>query len=229
MDWVKVKVSHVTYDMAGASLEVRWGWITLLATIAAMERRPTDEQLDKILHIDIHKKLKDYLIKTGTTESAVIDKVMEDVEVTKYKRIKGKERQKHYIDTLHNTSITPSLTGADKIREDKIREDKRRDSSSDASLTPSGASSPVSKKLSDDEFVTQLKNNKAYTHIDLDQELSKMDAWLLTNPARKKTRRFIVNWLNKIDRPIEGKKQVALGAKMLTARELVYQYKGEQQ
>jgi hypothetical protein len=28
-----------------------------------------------------------------------------------------------------------------------------------------------------------------------------MDAWLLIKPERKKTRKFIVNWLNKIEKP----------------------------
>jgi hypothetical protein len=29
-----------------------------------------------------------------------------------------------------------------------------------------------------------------------------MDTWLLTKPGRQKTRRFIVQWLNKIDKPM---------------------------
>lgn len=54
-----------------------------------------------------------------------------------------------------------------------------------------------------EDFLTTLKNNKAYKHINIDRELAKMDAWLLTRKGREKTRRFIVNWLNKIDPPIE--------------------------
>lgn len=126
MEWVKIKASHVRYDMAGASLDVRWGWVTLLVTVASMERRPSDEELDSILHKDIHSRLKNHLIKTGTTESAVIDKVMEDVESTKYKRMKGKERQKKHYNELHNALLTPLGTGADKIRVDKSREDEIR-------------------------------------------------------------------------------------------------------
>ena len=30
-----------------------------------------------------------------------------------------------------------------------------------------------------------------------------MDAWLLAHKGRKKTRRFVVNWLNKIEKPLE--------------------------
>ncbi len=60
--------------------------------------------------------------------------------------------------------------------------------------------------LSDDQFLDSLKSSPAYHGIDIDRELARMDAWLLTPKARgrKKTRQFIVNWLNRIDRPMNG-------------------------
>lgn len=54
-----------------------------------------------------------------------------------------------------------------------------------------------------EEFINSLKTNSAYTHINLGAELAKMDAWLLTRPGRKKTKRFVLNWLNKIEPPLE--------------------------
>lgn len=58
------------------------------------------------------------------------------------------------------------------------------------------------KNITDQDFIDKLKANPAYKHINIDIELSKMDAWLLTHKGRQKTRSFIVNWLNKIDRPL---------------------------
>ena len=52
------------------------------------------------------------------------------------------------------------------------------------------------------DFITTLKTNLAYKHIDIDNELAKMDVWLLVHKDRKKTQRFVVNWLNKADRPV---------------------------
>lgn len=54
-------------------------------------------------------------------------------------------------------------------------------------------------QLADEEFISALRNNTAYRHIDIDLELGKMDAWLLTPKGRnkKKTRQRIVNWLNR--------------------------------
>jgi hypothetical protein len=53
------------------------------------------------------------------------------------------------------------------------------------------------KHLSEDEFLFRLKDS--YPDIDLDSELRKMDAWLLTRPGKTKSRRFVVNWLNRCD------------------------------
>ena len=52
-----------------------------------------------------------------------------------------------------------------------------------------------------DNFMEKLKENPAYKGIDIDREIAKMDAWLSTpkGKGRKKTKGFIVNWLNKID------------------------------
>lgn len=51
-------------------------------------------------------------------------------------------------------------------------------------------------------FIDALKQNPAYSHIDIDNELHRMDAWLLVNPKRKKTKRFVVNWLSRIEKPL---------------------------
>jgi hypothetical protein len=62
-------------------------------------------------------------------------------------------------------------------------------------------------QLSDEEFIKTLKTKAVYKGIDLDRELGLMDAWLMVHPGRKKTRKFIVAWLNRIDRPLETQKQ----------------------
>lgn len=66
-----------------------------------------------------------------------------------------------------------------------------------SSTTPLKAAS-----LPTDVFIEKIKTNPAYAGINIERELSKMDAWLMTRPGRSKTKRFIINWLNKIDRPI---------------------------
>ena len=62
-------------------------------------------------------------------------------------------------------------------------------------------------QISAEDFIRKLKDNPAYKHVDIDRELSKMDAWLLAHPGREKTTRFAVNWLNKIQAPLPSTKQ----------------------
>ncbi len=59
--------------------------------------------------------------------------------------------------------------------------------------------------LSDDEWLTSLKNNPAYSHINFEVELGKLDAWLQTARGRgkQKTRARILYWLNGVERPLK--------------------------
>jgi hypothetical protein len=60
-----------------------------------------------------------------------------------------------------------------------------------------GAASP------DELFFSEISRH--YPDVDIQRELRKMDAWFLTPAARnrKKTRRFIIAWLNKCDAPMK--------------------------
>lgn len=51
-------------------------------------------------------------------------------------------------------------------------------------------------------WLEELKKNPAYQHINFAVELGKMDAWLALRPKRKRTKTFVLNWLNKIDPPL---------------------------
>ena len=62
--------------------------------------------------------------------------------------------------------------------------------------------------VSDEAYIKSIKNNPAYKHIDVEHELAKMDGWLSTHPGRKKTRAFIVSWLNRIEKPIEPSRRI---------------------
>lgn len=53
-------------------------------------------------------------------------------------------------------------------------------------------------RMGDDAFLVQLQASPAYKHIQVSREIARMEAWLLAHPGRKKTQRFIVNWLNKV-------------------------------
>lgn len=70
------------------------------------------------------------------------------------------------------------------------------------SESPEGSGPTGTKKKTDEEWLTDTR--ALYPGIEVDTELRKMDAWLSTKPGKQKTRRFIVNWLNRVETPVRG-------------------------
>ena len=104
-----------------------------------------------------------------------------------------KNRDGAHVVTMENwKKYQEDATGAERMR--ALRSKRRREEK---------RSSPPASLPSEDSFFEKLRNNPGYKGIDIERELAKMDAWFLTPAARgrKKTRRFIVNWLNRIDCP----------------------------
>lgn len=75
------------------------------------------------------------------------------------------------------------------------------------SATPQQPITQIGKKrtvhLCDESFISELR--LIYLNIDIDAQIQKMKAWLLTPKGRGKklTRQFVVNWLNRCDIPIQ--------------------------
>lgn len=62
-------------------------------------------------------------------------------------------------------------------------------------------SSSIQSKMTDDAFWVEVA--KTYDYLDMEEQKKKMAGWLLTNPRRQLTRRFVINWLNRQDKPIK--------------------------
>jgi hypothetical protein len=81
--------------------------------------------------------------------------------------------------------------------------DRERDREREGEVREQVAPARKVSTLPDEDWLQALKSNPAYQHIDIPAELGKMDAWLSTQPGRTKSRRFIVNWLNKVEKPVK--------------------------
>jgi hypothetical protein len=104
------------------------------------------------------------------------------------------------LQMLHNFIVVrekPSQNRAVDKEEDKDIREKR--GVTEKTVTP---------PLTDQDFINSLKTNPAYKHIDFETELGRADGWLLAHPGRKKTRQFIVRWLNRIEKPMAIKTSV---------------------
>jgi hypothetical protein len=56
-------------------------------------------------------------------------------------------------------------------------------------------------KQTDEDWLADTK--QAYSWVDWDTEMVKMQAWLSAHPGRKMTRTFILGWVNKIQKPVQ--------------------------
>jgi hypothetical protein len=61
------------------------------------------------------------------------------------------------------------------------------------------------KRQGDSVTLDSLKKNPAYAHINIDSEFNKAKMWIARQSGRKLTSKFFVNWLNRIEKPMEGK------------------------
>lgn len=133
------------------------------------------------------------LLKSGLIWSQCFVDDLEDVysrrKVSKPAKPVQRDKCQHKPDSTGLNEDNCNINPQSKVNESKVKK---------SSTLPDGKPPQ--------DFLASLKSNPAYQHIDLDIELAKMDAWLLLpkNKKRKKTPSFILNWLNKIEAPING-------------------------
>ncbi len=187
-------------------------WIRLLFeglwTIAdkegRLEDRPKRIKVDLFPYenIDIEKGLSELAKTKNHSKRPFIQRY--EIEGEKYIAIVNwhKHQKPHHTEKESTIPPAPPL----KIMEKGMGMEKQDEASGELRNGELTVKKPL-RPLSDEDFIKSLKTKEVYRGIDIDRELDKMDAWLLVHPGRQKTRRFIINWLNKIDKPIEIKKE----------------------
>lgn len=100
-----------------------------------------------------------------------------------------------------NLSLNPNLTL--NLKEKKIAQSKKSAVSSNGHH----------RHLTDEQWLEELKKKPCYSHIDFNHEDGKMDVWFSEHHGRKKTRKFMINWFNKIDRPVKLTRERRLATK----------------
>jgi len=137
------------------------------------------------------------------------------VNYVAYRDIKNEEEKREYMKNymrmrreLENVKsplndvnrVSPSDAEEDSDKDEDESKDKPKEEKKESSTTPPAKVS----EHSDHDFWESLKTNVAYQHIDFESEKGKMSAWLSLpkNNRRQMTRSFVLNWFNKIEKPI---------------------------
>ena len=94
MDWIKIKTSHVLYELFNkCSL---WALIRLLALTAQLEKMPNDNQIRSVITKREQQSVEKHLSKCGKSVRQVLEKCLEDVGKVQFDRNRKKaEREKH--------------------------------------------------------------------------------------------------------------------------------------
>ena len=116
-----------------------------------------------------------------------------------YLRRKGFDLKKRPISLTMQMLQKSNLICKEPCQNRNVDKDKEEDKEEDNKKCVTEKT--VTPYLSDEDFIEDLK--KTYDYVDVDNQLVKMEKWLSLRPGRKLTRRFIINWLNKIDKPLK--------------------------
>jgi hypothetical protein len=148
------------------------------------------------------------------------------VSFEKHQRITGKEatdggRYPQYNGETceHIQGNIGEATEKQPVAQEREREREREVGEIVPSGKPKKRSGPL---LVDEEWISQLKANPAYSGIDIDRELGKMRAWLTTprGAGKTMTRQRVINWMNRAEPSGVGKPSLAsVGAERDLAKE----------
>ncbi|NTV51305.1 MAG: hypothetical protein HGA69_00515 [Desulfobulbaceae bacterium] len=79
-------------------------------------------------------------------------------------------------------------------------------------VVPVKPSRPATQKISDEEWLSQIKTNPAYLDIEVDREYGKMLAWC-QNKKKVPSRARFLNWLNRVDVPMKADSKIMTASK----------------
>lgn len=189
--------------------------LPVLARMVGAARREVRMALAELEHAGVFSKndqgtifsrrmIRDEELRKRRAQGGI--KALENVNVP---RPKGREEgypSGHPSDGPSPPSFdpSPSSSSSSSSSSSEKKEEKRAGS---ASPSPADGTPKTRKlKLADSDFIAELKRNPAYQGIDIDREIGKLKAWLATPKGHGKqlTRSRLVNWLNKVDVPLNG-------------------------
>lgn len=188
-----------------------------------IERGCTPEAAAKIISIFYEQHPDDDTKVVNETQECERQKVLQNIRqksaAGKESARKRKEKQSTDVQQPFNERCNSRSTGEVTIEKNRIEKNRI-----EKNAEPLGAKAPttrtvnlfseeeeVSKKKTSskkklqtaEEVIEELEANELFKGIDIRREALNAQRWLTANPGRKFTKRFFVNWLNRVDTPID--------------------------
>jgi hypothetical protein len=153
-------------------------------------------QISKRKTTDFFRELSDiYLIFLEYDNSNCVGKIKIKIP----KLLKYRDEYSKKLRT--NSGVTPDKIRSKKEIEKEIENTDSKEPLKDGAVTDKPKRPPQANKLSDDEWMSQIKANPAYEGINIETLKGKMDAWCMTK-GKKPTRARLLNWLNREEKPM---------------------------
>lgn len=143
---------------------------------------------------------KQQMITTAKTTRGLV------ITICNYERYQCPENYEAHAEALKQPTRTPqSPHTIDEEREEGKKETLKPVAESAPRKQPTAA-------ISDEDWLLSLKADPAYAGIDVDREIAKCGRWCDTN-RKQRTRKRIINWLNRADVPVAGVPDVGRAVK----------------
>ena len=149
----------------------------------------------------IEKVTGGWIVLNSSKYGDIINRqIMREKNRVKAQKYREKNKSNHKVtdsnQSLPKIPLLDSSSSSSSNSNSNSNSGKRREESK----TP-----PARSDFSEESFWEALQKNPAYRHTNLEIEKGKMVAWLSLpkNKNRKLTRQFALNWLNKIETPLE--------------------------
>jgi hypothetical protein len=236
ISFTKLFSSIITSSIWNEDDKTRIVWITILALADSRGRvwastgglahsartslEDTKAAIDKLMSPDPDSR-------TETDEGrriAKIDGGFQVINHSKYRELRDDDVRNDYMreymrkrrtENVNNVNpVSDLLTSVNSCKPPLAKAEAEAEAEADIYISPERShpatdSAPTPKKKTthppDELFLAELKRH--YPDVDVDSELRKMDAWLMTKPGKQKTRRFVVNWLNRTDPGVKPQPQ----------------------
>lgn len=141
-----------------------------------------------------HHKVSKYLGKLGVTGIVTVEYELSSIKVTIPNLLKY--RDEYSRKSGQKAEVVPPKK-QNQSTETEAKEELK------TLAVPVKPSRPRTPKLSDEDWLKQIKENPAYEGIDIDRLIGKCQAWCLTK-QKQVTRARILNWLNREEKPMTG-------------------------
>lgn len=216
MEWLNLHASTMdSPEFVGSDTKERGTWLSLLRYCIGQENGGTisgcklwrDRQWQQLARVTLREVSSDCRLYAWSSQDLIVwgypkEKESEVCRKRELARLNGKTGGRPKVGSETITNKEPTLVISPKAEGNGMEGEWKEKGES---VSPSAQ--PTKKNdLTDADWLKSLAADPAYSSVSIQAEFSKMSRWCEVN-RKQATRRRFVNWINRIEKPINGRQQ----------------------